>query len=221
MWLLPFAIFLLVVLLISVLMFKTYTFKSKFLRWLSIILPPLLLIYLIRIPFDIVAHLLWLPGQIAFLISIVSIIATFVKFIRLGKDKEEQNKIKIRFVRPILTILIFLFALLCLKASQKSADDYATITGKRIQGICNAEKSCPKKIDDWDNPPDDGYLPSIIYYGKYGTKYMIYYSISKDGKEFDITVKHNIDEGLDISGGVGKELRMQLFSPKGEKVLTK
>lgn len=207
MWLIFPVTFLIILALIIFIIIKTYTFKNKFFRWLAIIIPPLLLIYLIWIPFDIVAHLLWLPGQIAFLVSMISIITSFIKFFRLGKNKDERDKIKIRFIRPILTILIFLFATLCLNASRNSADDYAVNMSKRIQNTCNAEKLCPETIVGWGSIPkwEMGYS-SEMFYGKYGTKYRITYSVSEDRQSFNMAVSHNIDEGFFIEGGVSKEL---------------
>ncbi|MDD4183692.1 MAG: hypothetical protein PHT53_07760, partial [Candidatus Omnitrophica bacterium] len=169
MWFVVPSIFLIILVLIIMIIVKTYTFKNKFFRWLAIVIPPILLIYLIWIPFDIVAHLLWLPGQIAFLISIVSIIINLINFIRLNNNKVGQDKIRIRFVRPMLTILVFLFALLCVNASRNSADNYAIDVSKRIQDVCNADKICPEAIAGWENiPKGEFWYSSVIVYGKYG-----------------------------------------------------
>lgn len=206
-------IVLIIILIITVIISKTYAIKNKFLLWSAIIIPPLLLIYLIWIPVDMVTLLLWFPGAIAFLISAVSTIVNFVKFLRLSKDKKEEiGKIKIRLIRPMLTMLVFLFAILCLAASRKSADNYAATVGKKIQGICSAEELCPESIAGWSSVPEESGYNSVIFYGKYGTKYRVSYSVSKDRKSFNIEVKHNIDEGLSIKGGVGKQLKIKLWS---------
>jgi hypothetical protein len=171
------------------------------------------LIYLIWTPFDFLIHILWIPGQIAFLISIISVIIKLIKLIRLDKtQKELRNQLKIRFIRPMLTILIFLFAVLCLRASRNSADNYAIATSRKIQEICNAKKLCPENIVEWQNVPEARGHNSSILYGKYGTKYRIFYSVSEDRQTFNMAIRHNIDEGLYIEGGVGKQLKIELPS---------
>jgi len=214
MWFIFPIIFLIIFVLIIWILAKTYTFKNKFFLWLAIIIPPLLLIYLIWVPFDMPTIVLWLPGMIVFLVSAISIIANFLKFIFLSKgQKDEKNKFKIRFIRPTLAILIFLFAFLCLAASQKSADNYAVNMSKKIQSECNAEKKCPENIAGWwnDLPELSGYTSAVLY-GKYGTKYRVSYSVSEDKQSFNMAVRHNIDEGLSINGGVDKQLDIKLWS---------
>jgi len=53
---------------------------------------------------------------------------------------------------------------------------------------------------------EGGRVTCWVLYGKYGTKYPVRYYVSEDKGEFTIYVRHNIDGGVEISGGVDKEL---------------
>ena len=109
-------------------------------------------------------------------------------------------------IRPALALIVFCLVLLSINFSLKSADDYALNKAKEIQQICNADKICPETVIGWERGSPGDWYQSVIIYGRYGTKYRITYTASYDKKSFNLTVKHNIDEAFDISGGVNKEV---------------
>jgi hypothetical protein len=195
----------------------TYKIKNAFLRWLLILTPPLLIVPLYRIQQDILSMIVWLPAYIAFIWSIVSIIINIVRiiFIKLRK-KPYINYVKVRFVRPVLTIVIFLFVNFIVNQSLRSADEFAKQMGRKIQDETKINGVCPKTIQDWEV---DKYDPNIniTWYGKYGTKYPLKYYTSENGKEFNIRVYHSIDRAFHVSGGVDRKLAA-IYSGHGKDV---
>ena len=206
------ALGLLVVLTIGICL--TYRIKNAVLRWS---LPPLFLIPLYWVPWDIVSVLLWIPAIIAFLWSALSLIINNVRIIlRKSRGKPQIDYVRARFVRPAMTITIFLSVNFLVNQSLHSADEFAKETAMKVQYEANANGVCPEKIEGWEpdrwNPND-----CMIIYGKYGTKYKIGYSTSEDRIEFSIGVRHNIDEGFYITGGVNKELKVFHSGPSGDR----
>jgi hypothetical protein len=197
---------LLVSLVVVVVVFITYRIKNKFLLWALILLPPLLMIPLCRINVDLMTSILWTPVYVAVLWSVISIIINIRRLYRRDAQVSPPFKnIKIRFVRPVLTIIIFLGVRTVVSMSILSADKYAIETAKAIQNRVVAEGSCPRKIEGWSDGSHES-VASECFYGKYGTKYPVRYRISDDGKDFSISVRHNIDEGFIVTGGVNKQL---------------
>jgi hypothetical protein len=143
----------------------------------------------------------------------LSIIVKVVRIIvRKLRTKPQINYTKTRFIRPALTVAIFLSIVFFVRQSLHSANEYAIETGKKDQAEAEANGICPKKIKGWEAgkyDPND----SVISYGKYGTKYPVRYHTSKDMKEFVIVVRHNIDEGLHVNGGVNRELKATYWEP--------
>lgn len=75
---------------------------------------------------------------------------------------------------------------------------------------------CPEDYKEWSFQgrnkrvgSEEKYLEFSKKYGKFGTKYKIYYLLSEDKKDFSIIVRHNIDEGLYIKGGIDKKLQAE------------
>jgi len=85
---------------------------------------------------------------------------------------------------------------------------------KKIHVICNAQNNCPGRIEGWEDGVEGDWYSSFIIYGNFGAKFRITYKVADDGQSFRMTVKHNIDEGFDISGGVNKNFESDLWIAK-------
>lgn len=188
-------------LIFTVIIFVTYRIKNDLLRWFFILSPPLSLITLIWIPSDIFTVIFWGPAMIT---AIYSGFSFFIKAFLKAMNSYKQP-LRIVLIRPILTILIFTVASYIVELSIKSADTYAVETAKRIKQSCKNNLKCPDIIQGW-NKSDAEWLNCTTLYGKYGTQYPIRYRISEDGTEFTISVRHNIDEGFHVTGGISKDL---------------
>jgi hypothetical protein len=195
---------LLIVLAVS--MRLTYKCKNAVLRWLLIVVPPLFMIPLYWVPWDILTIIFWIPADIAFLWATLSLVFNVVRIIlRKLRKKPQIEYVKIRFVRPVLTIAIFLSVSFLVNQSLHSADEFAKKTGRKIQDETKINGVCPKTIQDWEVDKHDPNI-NITWYGKYGTKYPLKYYISENGKEFNVRVYHNIDKAFYVSGGVDRKL---------------
>jgi hypothetical protein len=198
------------IILIVVIM-VTYGIKNPFLRWIFILLPPLSLLLLMWVPIDLITTALWGPAMLAFVISIISIVyrLTCAYINKLKKKPPSPITLKIELIRPILVVLIFPTVFGITKLSQKSADIYAAKTAKNVQRMCNENGVCPEFIEGWEVGVESWYASSKLY-GRYGSKYIIRYCIEDDPNGFTIIVRHNIDEGFYIYGGVGKTLQAEM-----------
>jgi len=201
--------FLLTVLVILIVCI-TYRVHNPALRWFFIILPPLSLILLYWIPQNSAGMLYWIPASIAFLWSAISILVNTIIIVKKEiKHESLPALLKIKFIRPSLTIVICLTAIIAERQSLASADKYAIETAKNIQAIAKTSHNIPEKIDGWNEHTWDSNDCRIMY-GKYGTKYPITYEYSSDKKEFTIWVRHSIDITFYIYGGVEIPLNAQL-----------
>lgn len=185
---------------------------NSFLNWLRIIVdrfvPPLFLLPLFIFPNDLITSIFWASGELFFLISIISIIWKLFKLRSLCAhgDILAIASLKTKLIRPTLTIAIFLFALLFAFLSIKSADAYGIKTAKLIQAECATQGICPETISGWSKPLSSTYAASETYYGLFGTKYILRYIIINNQSEFEVEVRHNIDESFSVKGGVNKAL---------------
>jgi hypothetical protein len=194
----------------------TYRVKNPILRWCFIIIPPLFVILLYWIPWDILTMVFWVPAGVAFLWSIISIVINTLRtIIRRLCRKPQVSHFKIRFLRPAFTIAIFLAVAFSVHQSLLSANKYGIEAAKKIQGIVDANGICPEKVQGWEVYKWD---PNhcITRYGKYGAKYPIRYMPSQNRREFTVMVYSNFDERLYVSGGVDLELKAVHSGPGWE-----
>ncbi|MHC4742243.1 MAG: hypothetical protein ACYS8Z_10040 [Planctomycetota bacterium] len=191
-----------------VLIVNPYKMKNRYWRWMWILLPPSLLVFLIWIPQDWFTSGIWLTAIISTFISVCSILVNVVVAIDRKVERGEpiSRRLAVRLVRPVLVVCLFFFADNMVDLSMKSADIYAVELARQMQRICNANGICPESVKEWPYEYSESDIGQF-YYGKYGTTYPIRYDVSEDGKEFEIMVFHNMDEDFYVTGGVNKELR--------------
>ena len=188
--------------------------NTSFGFWFKQFAPPSLLLFLIWFPIDIVTIIFWIIGFLICFMAFILLVIRLIKFAMLKQEQKEKRKAAcIGFIRPGMTVIMFLIAFMFVNLLRISADNYAKVTGKKIQDSCNAKRQCPPTIVGWENASEGMWYSSVVFYG-WGAKYRITYTVSKDKKEFYITVKHNIDEGFDVSGGVEESLEFHKFGPR-------
>lgn len=169
-------------------------------RWLFFFSPLLLLVPLFWFPISFGAVVYWIIGFVIFYVSIISLFFQLVQILyRIIKGKEQVYSYKIRLIRPIMAIVIFWAALYSVKLSRIAADQYAVQVAIKVQRDIQSTNLCPPFIEGWTD--------NKIRYGRFGTKYLIIY-LPNESNEFEIRVRHNIDEFLYIKGGIGKQLQV-------------
>jgi hypothetical protein len=178
---------------------KTYKIKNKILQWCLIVIPPLPLLLMTLVPWDIGSVILWAPVYAILLISLFKLCIYPLK-----SHFKPDAVTRIQLIRPLLSIVFIILARTLVYASLVSADNYAVKIATEMQRQVTKDGKCPEHIEGWER---DYYGRSYKLYDKYGTKYKIGYYLPTDNQEFIIYVYHNIDEGFDIKGGVGKILR--------------
>ncbi len=157
-------------------------------EWLTKLVPPLLLLPLFIIPFDIFTSLLWLVCGIAAVVSLYN----------LCKRADINRKI-----RPILTIIIFFSAAIYMfnhtANVQNEIDNLALATASIVRATCDSEGACPEQPPDW-----------IIDRGRACTKVEFMracYHRYEDNLKFMIRVQHSMGNELLIRGGVNIDLQ--------------
>ena len=185
---------------------------NSFLNWLRIIVdrfvPPLFLLPLFVLPFDFITQIFWYIGAVFFLVSIISVILKLLKLrsLRIKGDILAIASLKKKLIRPTLAIAIFLLAVLAAFLSIKSADAYGIETAKRMQAECAAQSICPETISGWSEPLSSTYAASETQYGLFGTKYILRYITRNNRSEFEIEVRHAMEDSFSVKGGVNKTL---------------
>jgi hypothetical protein len=170
----------------------------KCLWWIGQIIPPLLILPLAAMPPDLPTAFLWIIGWIACAVSFISLACKIDRSRRLGFSALKPS------VRPVLTIIFMLFAYVSIQMSLARANEFGRHAAQEINRRCHVERLCPASISGW-SPRSDA-SASETYAGALA-KYRVRYRVSGDRKQFSVFVRHDIDRGLGISGGVDMELQ--------------
>ena len=161
------------------------------LEWSGRIVPPLLLLPLFKINFDIFTSLIWLVCGIAAIQSLINLF------------KKDDLKSK---VRPALTFIIFFSAAIYMfnhtANVQNEIDNLARATASIVQATCKSEGICPESPPDWQRAHDR--VCTRVEFMR------ACYSRYEDNLKFYIRVRHSIDNKLLIRGGVNIELLEEL-----------
>ena len=147
------------------------------------IFPPMLLIPLIIIPPDFTTSVLWLIGGFLALVSAIKIL------ISLAQKYLYRKSLGKRFIRQILTIGIFLIAILSLNVSISNARSEAQSEAKEIFAQYNG--SYPSTLKSWETSVV-GKVGSKKYVGWPAKFYLRYQSID-NGSDFTLSLHINID----------------------------
>lgn len=169
----------------------------KALDWAATILPPMMIIGLIFIPFDMITMAFWGP---VFIAAFISFFRLTLALLKLAVKKEPLTR---RNIRQALTIALCLLVLQINGMSAASAEDFAISTARDAQTVCNSGTLCPESPAGF-NCDADGSCKTK--YGEYGAKYYVFYSREADGRSFRVRHRRSIDDWTIITGGVGQDL---------------
>ena len=108
-------------------------------------------------------------------------------------------------LRVLLPSVIIPGAFLLSRQSCYSAYAFAVDVSQDIQNQLDQGGVCPEHIDGWghSNDPEN---TRITYYGKYGAKYKVTYTVNSEQQTFTILVPHSVDYSFAVKGGKNVEL---------------
>jgi hypothetical protein len=164
------------------------------------VLPPLLLLPLFVMPVEVFTSLYWLVGALAALLSITTL-AKVARRPRAGEPARDR----MLALRPGLTVGIFTVAAIVGFGQggndSAAADTFARELARATRAACLRDGKCPQAPEGWNHKPGDRVIRNVS-----GRR--IEYRRPEDGV-FLITVRHPLEEMLEISGGVSKEVEEQ------------
>ena len=197
----------------------TYKVEKPGLLWSLIIIPPLLISPLALIPIRGPATLgtVWLPVLLFVLGSIIILIIRISMIIIKTIIRKPVDKLtKIKLIRPILTIFVFISVFIYHRVSLNMANQYVFNLAKDIQTDCDSNGLCPDSILDWKE--DKTIFTNSIYYSntiyKLCIPYPVNYYPSVDRKSFTIDLIHGFNMGIYIDGGINQKLKA-VYSNEG------
>ena len=165
------------------------------------VLPPLLLLVLVFIPVDVITILAWGVGAIAALVSVFTLARKVVAWLRTRRPDWMLA------IRPALTIVLFAVVTIVnrgkVSEEAQAADEVARAAAGEVQAACKRDAKCPAAPAGWSLDADTGRALKVV--GRIPMRY----DRSRDGAEFRVSVRHELEMALDIHGGVAKELREQ------------
>lgn len=164
-------------------------------EWASALGPTVLLLPLAWLPWDMATSLFWLAGGIAAVVGAVRVLALLP--LALARRPCDLP----RLARATATVLLFGAVLAALLISLARADGTARSIAAEAQARCVADSACPSSVPSWGGR---GPLRKVGFTSEYEVHYR------GGGDQFVVTVLHNIDETLVISGGVRQELAEKL-----------
>jgi len=177
--------------------------------WIKIVFPPLLLLPLFKIPVDMITAVFWGAGAIAFIVSVVHVLAWGGnKLYFMARGKGEEYRLGRKLVRPLMVLIIFPLPVYTTLASRSAVEDYIKQSAAEVQKGCVEKGKCPEGIEEWANPLH-------TKYAKYGRAHHIVYK--PDGTAFEIYTRFDIDNVFTARGGVNKELSFVRISDGFER----
>ena len=203
-----------IVLIMLPILFITYRIRKSWLLWPLIVLPPLSIAPLALIPIrdPLILGMVWLPVLPFIPGSIIFIIIRIAAIIIKRPDK----LIKIKLIRPTLTILMFISVFSYHHLSRNMANQYGIKMAKDIQAVCDSNGLCPAFIPNWKE--EKGVLGEPNYYSsvirELHIPYFLRYEPSLDNKSFTVIVVIGFNMGTYVEGGTGKKLKA-VYSDEG------
>jgi hypothetical protein len=144
----------------------------------------------------------WLLGYPAFFIALfIVLLYTFKVF--MNKPTEGKPR------WALATVVILLAAFTLVVVSRQRADSFADDIAVKVQNECDRQKTCSASIAGWERESDNVQFTYQGLTAKYAVKYIVHPDSEK--KRFTIKVRHHIDGGYYIDGGVGRQLNRQYY----------
>jgi hypothetical protein len=165
------------------------------------VLPPLLLLLLVFVPVDVITVIAWLGGAFAAVFSLLRLAKLLLAQLR-SKRPDWSGAL-----RPALTVVLFVVAAAIAREKigeeTAAADAFARAVAREVQAACTRDSRCPAAPAGWI--ADEGTRRARKVVGRIPLRY----DVDRDAMTFRVSVRHAMESGLDINGGVGKELREQ------------
>lgn len=186
---------------------------AEFRKWFKILAPPFLILPLLRIPFDFMTAVLWLALFVAFLKASIHLMKwstqTLLRLIKKQEPLREPARI-----RSFLTVVFCVGVSYCHVLSLNAADEYALSIGKSMRADCKSLKQCavPQEIKAMSGVTHASEGSYGIFYGQWGPRFKIHFSVSKDRQEFTIQVWHDMDQAYIVTGGVSQNLEEETLN---------
>lgn len=186
---------------------------AKFWKWFKILVPPFLILPLLRIPFDFMTAVLWLALFIAFLKASIHLMKWSTQTLRRLMKKQEPLREPAR-IRSFLTVVFCVVVTYCHVLSLNAADEFALATGQSMLAACKSQKQCavPQDIKTMSGVTDASEENYGIFYGQWGPRFKIHFSVSEDRQEFTIRVWHDMDQAYIVTGGVSQNLEEETLN---------
>jgi hypothetical protein len=161
------------------------------------VLPPLMMLPLVAVPFAPMTILLWLAGLFATAWSAITLL-------RLGNAALRRRPVDLRTaIRPSLAVAIFAVVALIARdqatAESAEADAFARNLAQQMKSVCDRDGKCPTAPPGW-TANDHGHSRS-----RYGQT-RVDYKILPDRSGFRVTVHHPLEFLRDFDAGVGKPI---------------
>ena len=161
------------------------------------VLPPLLLLPLFVMPVEVFTSLYWMAGFVAALLSVVTLSRLSAKP-KAGAPAKDRS----RALRPALTLVIFAAAAFVGfrqgAGDSAAADAFARDAAREVRAACVRDGKCPEAPSGWDRKPGERVIRTVA-----GRR--VEYRRLDEGA-FLITVRHPLEEMLEIRGGVQAEV---------------
>jgi hypothetical protein len=204
------------VLIAAPILILTYRVKNRIALWSLIIVPPLFLSALFVLPIRGPQSMgVGLPLLIFLPISVVVLLVRIVQLVRNKSDK----MVRMKFVRPVLTVVMFIIVSNHYRALANQANSYAIGLAAQLQRQCDADGLCVLSIPGWQSETTllthEPYCSSGVRLS--GIYYPMHYAASADKKSFTLTLVHGFNMEPSVEGGVGKSLKAVYYDEGGMK----
>ncbi len=158
------------------------------LHWLSIVVPPGVVLQLAFLPYDLPTALFWLTGAFFFLLSVATI--------SLRWFYENTRTLK-PYLRASLTLIAFLLAAISHHTSLYQAQRFTSDTAQKLLVSCQ-QGSCPTTIDGWAEASSRLCEGSSTSAGGL-VEYTVSYCPSNDRQSFELKLRINFDESYSFT----------------------
>lgn len=186
--------------------------KTPVRRWLSILLPPVVLFcVLLMFPFHrYTMHFIWFPAILALYISIGSVLIRLILAVSQAITKSSStSSVLLGLIRPILVVVIVGGFKMRDSIAISSTVNYASALAIEIQKTYDPNVVCPEILRGWvveqSNPT---YSMCSYTYKRYGREMAMKYENIKLAGEFSLSVGYFGFAWIPINGGKERTLEL-------------
>ena len=191
--------------LLIAMVLSTCKTKSPLLRWLFILLPPLVLLYvLLMFPYHrYTIHFIWFPAILALFVSTFSVVIRLILGVRQTITKSPGTlSIWLGLIRPVLVVAIVGGLIMRDRIAVRAAENYAKELTIEIQQSYDPNSVCSEILSDWkvdENNP--AYSKCSTDINRYGLRIPMKYENIKSAGKFNVSVSYFGFAWVDFKGG--------------------